>query len=58
MLHVSYISTKLEKKKTVKCNIAVRFLQEGGPLPGLENRFLSNIRKWIVKGDTRADTET
>ena len=30
-------------------------LQEGGPLPEPESGLLSNIRKWIVRGDTRAD---
>ena len=30
-------------------------LQEGGPLPGPEPGLLSNTRKWIVRGDTRAD---
>ena len=30
-------------------------LQEKGPLPGPETGLLSNIRKWIVRGDTRAD---
>ena len=30
-------------------------LQEGGPLPGPETVLLSNTRKWIVRGDTRAD---
>ena len=29
-------------------------LQEGGPLPGPESGLLSNTRKWIVQGDTRA----
>ena len=28
----------------------------GGPLPGSENRCLFNTWKWIVKGDTYADT--
>ena len=30
-------------------------LQEGGPLPGPETGLLSNIQKWIVRGDTCAD---
>ena len=30
-------------------------LQEGGPLPCPESGLLSNTRKWIVWGDTRAD---
>ena len=30
-------------------------LQEGRPLPGPESGVLSNTRKWIVRGDTRAD---
>ena len=30
-------------------------LQERGPLPGSESRLLSNIWKWIVRGDTCAD---
>ena len=34
---------------------ALILLQEGGPLPGPESRLLSNTRKWIVQGDTRAD---
>ena len=32
-----------------------QLLQEGGPLPGPESGLLSNTRKWIVRGDTRAD---
>lgn len=43
------------RKKIVKCNIAVMFLQGGRPLPGPEDRFSSNIRKWVVRGDTHAD---
>ena len=35
----------------------ILMLQEGGPLPGPETGLLSNIRKWIVRGDTRADKE-
>ena len=31
-------------------------LQEGGPLPCPESGLLSNTRKWIVWGDTRAET--
>ena len=34
----------------------VLLLQEWGPPPGLENGLLSNTRKWIVRGDARADT--
>ena len=34
---------------------SVIVLQEGGPLPGPESGLLSNTRKWIVWGDTRAD---
>ena len=30
-------------------------LQEEGPLPGPESRFLSNTQKWVVWGDTCAD---
>ena len=30
-------------------------LQEGWPLPGPESGLLFNTRKWIVRGDTRAD---
>ena len=30
-------------------------LQAGGPLPGPKSGLLSNTRKWIVQGDTRAD---
>ena len=37
-----------------ECNCAV-VLQEGGHLPGPETGLLSNTRKWIVWGDTRAD---
>ena len=33
----------------------VKLLQEGGPLPGPESGLLSNTRKWIIWGDTRAD---
>ena len=33
-------------------------LQEGGHLPGPKSGLLSNTRKWIVPGDTRADKET
>ena len=33
----------------------VLMLQEGGPLPGPESGLLSNTRKRIVRGDTRAD---
>ena len=33
----------------------VLLLQEGGPPPGLKSGLLSNTRKWIVRGDARAD---
>ena len=33
----------------------MEFLQERGPIPGLERGLLSNTWKWIVRGDTCAD---
>ena len=30
-------------------------LQEGRPVSGPESGLLTNTRKWIVQGDTRAD---
>ena len=51
MVHRVIKSSTWLKQLSMQHEYDVDTLQEGGPLPGPENGFLSNSQKWIVQGD-------